>query len=95
MSRNPLNQPKYDYRAFEEWNRGVRRSINEYDSTNKYYPACLLGQVVSQPKATYSATGERICAVDGCYALLRHLRSRLCEPHREARYRAGKHTRRT
>lgn len=94
MTSNPLRLPRYSKQEFDQWNFAIRRSIWEYDRTPKDYPAELMRMKPLKPKARYSAqSGTKICAEPGCNVPLKHLRSMLCEPHREARYRATKHGR--
>jgi hypothetical protein len=84
---------KYDVVAFHVWNYEIRRSIKEYDRIPKKYPPKMMQihPLNLKPKARVSPeTGTRICAEVGCYEVLTHLRSRLCEHHRETRYQAGK-----
>lgn len=88
---NPLRLPKYDRAEFLRWNFGVRRSIQAYDQIKKDYPEELHQMKPIRPVAKYSPiSNTKICAEIGCNTPLVHLRSLLCESHREARYLATK-----
>jgi hypothetical protein len=89
MSNNPLRQTRYDIAAFRAYNWGIRKAIAAYE-----YDEAIRRQG-RYPKARI-IDGERYCADPVCDTKLTHLRSFLCEAHREGRYQATKRkTRRT